>query len=120
MQNILIAAMLVTVSAGKDKTLHLYELQPDSGKLVQLAKYDLPGSPGSQFVSPDGQRLYVSVRSANSVAAFRIDSTDKELVPLGLTQPLCLETVDGWHILVFESRHNTLLRLKRFECMELC
>jgi 6-phosphogluconolactonase len=85
MQNILIAAMLVTVSAGKDKTLHLYELQPDSGKLVQLAKYDLPGSPGSQFVSPDGQQLYVSVRSANSVAAFRIDSTDKELVPLGLT-----------------------------------
>ena len=57
MQNVLIAAMLVTVSAGKDKALHLYELQPDSEKLVQHAKYDLPGSPGSQFVSPDGQRL---------------------------------------------------------------
>ena len=53
MQSVLIAAMLVTVSAGKDKALHLYELQPDSGKLVQHAKYDLPGSPGSQFVSPD-------------------------------------------------------------------
>ena len=69
--------MLVTVSAGKDKALHLYELQPESGKLVQHAKYDLPGSPGSQFVNPDGQRLYVSVRSANSVAAYRIDRAGK-------------------------------------------
>lgn len=86
MQNALIAAMLVTVSAGKDNALHLYELQPDSGKLEHHAKYDLPGSPGSQFVSPDGQRLYVSVRSANSVAAFRIDRAGKKLVPLGLTK----------------------------------
>ena len=85
MQNILISALLVTVSAGKDKALHFYELQPDSGNLVEHAKYDLPGSPGSQFISPDGQRLYVSVRSANSVAAFRIDRANKKLVPLGLT-----------------------------------
>ena len=46
MQNVLIAAVLVTVSADKDNALHLYELQPDSGKLVQQAKHDLPGSPG--------------------------------------------------------------------------
>ena len=85
MQNVLIAAMLVIVSAGKDNALHLYELQPDSRKLVQQAKHDLPGSPGSQFVSPDGKRLYVSVRSADSVAAFRIDRADKKLIPLGLT-----------------------------------
>lgn len=86
MPNALIAAILVTVSAGKDNALHLYELQPDSGKLEHHAKYDLPGSPGSQFVSPDGQRLYVSVRSANSVATFRIDRAGKKLVPLGLTK----------------------------------
>ena len=85
MQNVLIAAMLVTVSAGKDKALHLYDLQPDTGKLLQQAKYDLPGSPGSQCVSPDGQRLYVSVRSAKSVAAFRIDRDGKKLVPIGIT-----------------------------------
>ena len=85
MQNVLIAAVLVTVSADKDNALHLYELQPDSRKLVQQAKHDLPGSPGSQFVSPDGKRLYVSVRSADSVAAFRIDRADKKLIPLGLT-----------------------------------
>ena len=86
MPNALIAAILVTVSAGKDNALHLYGLQPDSGKLEHHAKYDLPGSPGSQFVNPDGQRLYVSVRSANSVAVFRIDRAGKKLVPLGLTK----------------------------------
>lgn len=56
-------------------------IQPDFGKFVQQAKYDLPGSPGSQFVSPDGKRLYVSVRSADSVAAFRIDRADKKTDP---------------------------------------
>ena len=86
MQNALIAAMLVTVSAGKDNALHLYELHPDSNKLEQHEKYDLPGSPGSQFISPDGQILYVSVRSDNSVATFRINRTNKTLIPLGLTK----------------------------------
>ena len=82
----LFAALLVAVSAGKDQALHLYELNPKTGALVQRAKYDLPGSPGSQCVSPDGNTLYVSVRSANSVAAFRIDHGMKTLVPLGITE----------------------------------
>ena len=82
----LFAALLVAVSAGKDQALHLYELNPKTGTLVQRAKYDLPGSPGSQCVSPDGNTLYVSVRSANSVAAFRIDHSKKTLVPLGITE----------------------------------
>lgn len=86
MQNALIAAMLVTVSAGKDNALHLYELHPDSNKLEQHEKYDLPGSPGSQFISPDGKILYVAVRSDNSVATFRINRTNKTLIPLGLTK----------------------------------
>ena len=37
-------------------------------------------------MSPDGNTLYVSVRSANSVAAFRIDHGMKTLVPLGITE----------------------------------
>ena len=86
MQNALIAAILVTVSAGKDNALHLYELHPYSNKLEQHDKYDLPGSPGSQFISPGGQILYVSVRSDNSVATFRIDRANKILIPLGLTK----------------------------------
>ena len=86
MPNALIAAMLVTVSAGKDNALHLYELHPDSNKLEQHEKYDLPGSPGSQFISPDGKILYVAVRSDNSVATFRINRTNKTLIPLGLTK----------------------------------
>jgi len=79
------AALLVAVSAGKDKAIHLYELNPRTGALVQRAKIDLPGAPGSQFVSPDGNRLYVSVRTANSVAAYRINHAKKTLVPLGIT-----------------------------------
>ncbi len=83
--NLVFAALLVAVSAGKDQALHLYELNPKSGVLVQRAKYDLPGSPGSQCVSMDGNHLYVSVRSANSVAAYRINHAKKTLIPLGLT-----------------------------------
>ena len=85
MQNALIAAVLVTVSSSKENALNLYELQTDSGKLEFHAKYDLTGSPGSQFVSPDGKKLYVSVRSAKSVAVFRIERGEKKLSPLGLT-----------------------------------
>ena len=80
------AALLVTVSAGKDQTVHLYQLDRKTGALKQNVEYDLPGSPGSQCVSPDGKTLYVSVRSANSVAAFRINHREKNLVSLGLTE----------------------------------
>ena len=80
------AALLVAVSAGKDQTVHLYQLDRKTGALEQIAKYDLPGSPGSQCVSPNGKTLYVSVRSANSVAAFRIDHKEKTLVSLGSTE----------------------------------
>ena len=83
--NAIFAALLVAVSTGKDKALHLYELNPKTGALVQRSKIDLPGAPGSQFVSPDGNRLYVSVRTANSVAAYRINHAKKTLVPLGIT-----------------------------------
>ena len=83
--NTLFAALLVAVSAGNDKALHLYELNPKTGALVQRAKIDLPGSPGAQCLSPDGNRLYVAVRNKNSVAAFRINHAKKTLEPLGLT-----------------------------------
>ena len=86
MQNALIAAVLVTVSSSKENALNLYELQPDSGKLEFHAKYDLTGSPGSQFVSPDGQKLYVSVRSAKSVAVFRIERGEKNITLLKIHQ----------------------------------
>ena len=82
----LFAALLVSVSVGKDQAQHLYELNPMTGALMQRAKYDLPGPPGSQCLSPDGNTLYVSVRSANCVAAFRIDHSKKTLVPLEITE----------------------------------
>ena len=45
--NAIYAALLVAVSAGNDKALHLYELNPKTGVLVQRAKIALPGSPGA-------------------------------------------------------------------------
>ena len=73
--NMIYAALLVAISAGNDKAIHLYELNTKTGELKQRAIIALPGAPGSQFVSPDGNLLYVSVRTANSVAAYRIDHT---------------------------------------------
>ena len=67
--NALIAALLVSVSAGKDNQLRLYDFNPANGALIERAKIDLPGSPGAQCLSPDGNRLYVAVRNKNSVAA---------------------------------------------------
>ena len=83
--NALIAALLVSVSAGKDNQLRLYDFNPANGALIERAKIDLPGSPGAQCLSPDGNRLYVAVRNKNSVAAFRINHAKKTLDPLGLT-----------------------------------
>jgi len=83
--NLVFAALLVAVSAGKDQALHLYELNPQTGALIQRAKYNLNGSPGSQSFNLDRNTLYVSVRSANSVAAFNINHAKKTLVPLGTT-----------------------------------
>ncbi len=83
--NMIYAALLVAISAGNDKAIHLYELNTKTGELNQRAIIALPGAPGSQFVSPDGNLLYVSVRTANSVAAYRIDHAKKNLVPLGIT-----------------------------------
>ena len=83
--NLVFAALLVAVSAGKDQALHLYELNPQTGALIQRAKYNLNGSPGSQSFNLDRNTLYVSVRSANSVAAFNINHAKKTLVPLGAT-----------------------------------
>ncbi|GIT06359.1 MAG: hypothetical protein CM1200mP29_17700 [Verrucomicrobiota bacterium] len=51
MQNVLITAMLVTVSAGKDNALQLYELQPTRGNWCN--SNILPAPPG-HICHPDG------------------------------------------------------------------
>tara|TARA_Y100000588_G_scaffold355544_1_gene410815 strand:+ start:432 stop:1511 length:1080 start_codon:yes stop_codon:yes gene_type:complete len=79
------ASSLVSISCGNDKKLALYRLDLGTGTLASAGETALDGSPGSQFVSPDGQLLYVSVRSSQSVAAFRIDHAAGKLVPLGST-----------------------------------
>ncbi len=81
----LVAALLVSVSAGKDNELHLYNFNAAEGTLTEAAVHKLTGSPGAQCLSPDGNHLYVAIRNRNSVAAFRINHTRKTLEPLGLT-----------------------------------
>jgi len=79
------ASSLVSISCSGDKKLALYKLNLSSGGLTAAGEISLDGSPGSQFTSPDGQYLYVSVRSSQSVATFRINHAAGKLIPLGST-----------------------------------
>lgn len=78
-----IAAQLLCVSASTDAKLVLYDVDRAGGTLKQRGEIALKGAPGSQCISPDGDRLYVSVRSLNSVAVFRIDHDRRALEHLG-------------------------------------
>ena len=64
---------IVCISAGPDKKLVLYNFDGKTGALTKKNEIDLPGAPGPQCLSPDGNRLYVAVRSSNGVATFEID-----------------------------------------------
>ncbi len=64
---------VVFVSAGGDNKLSVYDLDRETGALTSRGDIELTGSPGSQYLHPDGEHLYVSVRSRNGVAAFRLD-----------------------------------------------
>ena len=76
---------IVCISAGADKKIVLYDFNGVTGFLKQKDEIELPGSPGSQFISPDGNRLYVAVRSNNGVAAFKIDHANGTLKHIATT-----------------------------------
>ena len=75
----------VYVSSGGDKKLLRYELDLQTGALRAREEITLPGSPGGQCLHPDGTKLYVSVRSDESVAVFRVNRMTGALVHLGRT-----------------------------------
>ena len=78
---------VVYVSASKANTLIIHDLDLDTGKRAERRRLELDGSPGAQCLSPDGETLYVSVRSAKSVAAFRRDGATGALTHIA-TQPI--------------------------------
>ena len=80
-----LAEQLLCVSASTDKQLVLYDVDLPSGSLKLRDKIALKGSPGSQCISPDGNRLYVSIRSLDSVAVFEIHHKQRKLEHLGTT-----------------------------------
>ena len=80
-----LADQLLCVSASTDKELVLYDVDLPSGSLTLRDKIPLKGAPGSQCISPDGNRLYVSIRSLNSVAVFHIRHKQRKLEHLGTT-----------------------------------
>ena len=80
-----LAEQLLCVSASTDKQLVLYDVDLPSGALKLRNKIALKGSPGSQCISPDGNRLYVSIRSLDSVAVFKIHHKQRNLEHLGTT-----------------------------------
>ena len=76
---------IVCISASADKKILLYDFDGETGSLTQKNQIELPGAPGSQFINPDGNRLYVAVRSSNGVAAFNIDHTNGTLKHIATT-----------------------------------
>jgi len=76
---------LVCISTAGDKKLVLYDFNSHTGGLEKKLEIELPGAPGSQFISPDGNRLYVAVRSSNGVAAFDIDHSNGNLKHIATT-----------------------------------
>ena len=77
------AGELLCVSASADSKLVLYDVDHAAGTLALRGEVALKGSPGSQCLSPDGNHLYVSVRSLDSVAVFRIHHDRRTLEHLG-------------------------------------
>ena len=80
-----ISKSIVCISSGGDKKLVLYDFNGRTGDLKKKREIELPGAPGSQFISPDGNRLYVAVRSSNGVAAFDIDHANGNLKLIATT-----------------------------------
>ncbi|MBR90226.1 MAG: hypothetical protein CMO66_03000 [Verrucomicrobiales bacterium] len=85
LQNAGPAKALVSVSAGRDNKVVLYEFDLKNGTLTEKAQLELPGSPGGQCLSPDGNRLYVTIRSEESVAAYDIDHANGTLEHIATT-----------------------------------
>lgn len=72
----------VLISAGGDNQIQTFELDA-SPTLVR--KLDLPGAPGAMTFDAKRNRLYVAVRSKNSVAAFAVEQPGAKLKLLGMT-----------------------------------
>ena len=80
-----VADQLLCISASNDKQLVLYDVDLPSGSLTLRENIPLKGAPGSQCISPDGNRLYVSIRSLDSVAVFQIRHKQRTLEHLATT-----------------------------------
>ena len=79
------ARNLLSVSAGGDKKLVLYDFDSQTGALKPKREIELPGAPGPQCLSPDGNRLYVSIRGNNSVAVYDIDHANAAIKHIATT-----------------------------------
>ena len=73
---------VVFVSSAPQKKLSVHVLDLGTGVLEPRGDVPLGGAPGPQFLHPDGKRLYVSLRSTESVAAFRVDRKTGALRPI--------------------------------------
>jgi len=67
-------APLLFLSLGGEDRIAVFRQEPTSGLLAHLRDVRVGGTPGCLGPSPDRRRLYVAVRSTESLAAFRIDA----------------------------------------------
>lgn len=76
----------VDLPPGNGRGIHIFEVEPDTGRLLPRGTYDLGTSPSCLAINSDGTRLYstnetdrINEQGHGSVSAFSIDSRDGQL-----------------------------------------
>ncbi len=67
------ADTFVYVSESKDKKIATFSLDEESGELTRIGETEMNGAPGCLWLSPDGTKIYASVRSVPEFATLSID-----------------------------------------------
>ena len=68
-----VAETFVYVSMGPEQKIQIYKLDDGSGDLTAVEATPVGGEPGALGVDPAGKLLFVSVRSKDAIASYRVD-----------------------------------------------
>lgn len=67
--------VVVYVSERGENRIVAWQLDETTGDLTRKSEIQLPGSPGSLALSPDGTRLHAAIRTAKQFATLKIDAS---------------------------------------------
>ncbi len=68
----LLADQIVYVSLSGENRIAVYQLEPSSGRLLELSDVQTDGGPGALCLHPSGKYLLASIKSVGNLASFRI------------------------------------------------